>query len=215
MDLRGMNKKAPFITFEGVDGSGKTTQIDHLEKRVLSDLPYDKVLRVREPGGTPVAESIRHILLDDAHSMSSAVEMHFFNAARADLLEKRVYPALKEGVPVFYDRFYDSTTVYQGHAGGLKVKAVRAINEIVFSSEYIDATFLLDISLKTSYARRLGEKADRIEAKGDTYLENVIRGYQAEEKLHDRIIKIDGEQSVDEVHEDIWNHFVKVHKKYV
>lgn len=213
-----IEKRAPLVTFEGVDGSGKTTQIELLKQRVLEELGYERVFVYREPGGTNLGEEVRKLLKNNDFEMSGNVELHLFLAARQHLLETYVFNNINKGQPVIYDRFYDSTTVYQGHAGNKDPQEIREINETILPRNMIDATYLIRINADTSIERRegRGKEEDRIEGKGTQYLRQVIEGYDIEAKHYSNTFEvIDGDKSEDKVHEDIWNHFLTINEKYV
>ena len=135
-----------FITFEGIDACGKSTQIKLLSK-YLTDKGIENIL-IREPGGTPFSEELRQILLNSIDDINIISEMMLFEAARADLTEKVIKPALDKDVYVLCDRFYDSTTAYQGYGRGLPVEELERLHLIATSSLKPDKTIFLDISLE-------------------------------------------------------------------
>ena len=144
-----------FITFEGIDGCGKSTQIKLLTG-YLDEKGRDYLL-VREPGGTVIGEKIRSILLDkENYEMSPAAELLLFEAARAQIVEEKIRPAVEAGKVVICDRFYDSTFAYQGVARDLGEDVVISLNDIATSGLAPDITFLLDLSVKDAFARRNG-----------------------------------------------------------
>jgi len=172
-----MPKRGLFITFEGPEGSGKSTHSGllcaFLREKGL------KVLHTREPGGTPISEKIRRVLLDPRNKdMDVVSEMLLYMAARAQVVKKIILPALKKGEIVICDRFLDATLAYQGYAGGIDIKLIRQIGKLVTSGISPDVTFLLDIDTKKGLARA-GKTKDRIERKPFLYHENVRRGYLA------------------------------------
>jgi dTMP kinase len=201
-----------FITFEGTEGSGKSTQIALLCKR-LASLGHT-VCALREPGGTPIGEEIRHTLKhsDINHGMTSETELLLMNASRAQLVEEMIRPALKGGGIVVCDRFYDSTIAYQGHGRGLDLAMVRQIIACAVGGTRPDLTLLLMVPVKMSEARRLGRLLpglenvrDRMEEADRGFFERVEEGYR---KLaaaeQDRIKTIDATLAVERVSEEIW-----------
>lgn len=181
-----------FITFEGIDGCGKSTQIglltDWLEKRKA-----DFVL-VREPGGTPVGEKIRTILLDKENDgMSTVAELLLFEAARAQIVSERIRPALCEGRYVICDRFFDSTYAYQGVARNLGTDLVNGLNRMAAGGLEPDLTFFLDISVDESFKRRRSRaiEDDRIELLGRDFQNKVRGGYLEAAKASQRIKTVD------------------------
>ena len=147
--------KGLFITFEGIDGCGKSTQI-RLVTEYLDALGKEYLL-VREPGGTEIGEKIRSILLDkENNEMSPAAELLLFEAARAQIVDEKIRPAIEAGTTVICDRFYDSTFAYQGVARSLGEDLVITLNDIATSGLAPDITFLLDLSVEDAFARRKG-----------------------------------------------------------
>ena len=197
-----------FITFEGLDGCGKTTQIELLKDRLVS-MGYN-VLATREPVGTKISERIRDIILDvDNSDMSDTCEMMLYAAARAQLVEEVIKPLLGNHAVVLCDRFIDSSYVYQGIARGLGVDVVRRINEIALAGVYPDATIFFDIPLEESKKRRLGD--DRIESEKMEFHKKVYEGYLHIAKMFpDRIHVIDASASVDEVADRVFGYVKKL-----
>lgn len=194
-----------FISFEGIDFCGKTTQINLL-KKFLEDIGR-RVEIIREPGGTAISEKIREILLNKKHlEMCDETEIFLFSAARAQVVREVIRPLLAEGCVVIADRFHDSTTAYQGFGRGLSSDAVSKINEIATGGTVPDLTFYLRLSVEESTRRKNVCKAelDRIEKSNDTFYSNVIGGY---EKLAlefpERIKGVNGEKEASEVHLEI------------
>jgi dTMP kinase len=195
-----------FISFEGLDSSGKTTQARLLVddfKKIRKD-----VLFLREPGGTEISEKIRSILLDRGHhTLSQTTELLLFSAARAQLVAEVIVPALNAGKVVICDRFYDSTTAYQGYGRGLKIEEVEVLNRIAVSGTLPALTLFIDVDLAELRRRRIaaGVTADRMEASGDTFYENVLNGYRAIVRSEtQRVRRIDGMRSIDDIHSEIW-----------
>lgn len=188
-----------FIVFEGVDHSGKTTQIDLAEKWLTSR--GHNVLRFREPGGTPAGERIREVLLDKALSVVPLCEMLLFMASRVQLLEQKIEPALSSGHVILLDRYWFSTFAYQGIAGHL---GGNRVTDLVFllGLRRPDLVVMLDGDPERLSSRHLGAR-DRIEAKGLEYQREVRDGYQRLALMRDvkdlfRVVNAEG--SVEEVH---------------
>ena len=192
--------KGLFVAFEGVDRSGKTTQLQLLAQRLSEK---HEVLLTREPGGTPVAEAIRVLLLADDVQMSARCEALLFAAARADHVERTIRPALERGAVVISDRFVDSSLAYQGVARGLGVDDVERINHWATDALEPDLTIMLDLPIGTS-SQRDGE-VDRMENEGESFQARVQRGLLdlAGRAAH-RYAVIDASPSVDEVADLVW-----------
>lgn len=163
------------ITFEGIDGCGKTTQMKQLEQYFENS--GKDVLTLREPGGTELSEQIRDILLDSKGVISTMSELLLFAAARAQLVENIIRPAIAAGTIVLCDRFYDSTTAYQGYGRGLPLEDVAKINQIATGGLVPNITFFLNISLDESKIRSHNRYRDRIEKAGDAFFERVLHGF--------------------------------------
>jgi dTMP kinase len=177
-----------FVTFEGVDGSGKSTQAE-LAAAFLAESGRE-VVAIREPGGTPLGERIRELLLDGP-AMSSWAEAALFAAARAELAEEVIRPALARGDTVVSDRYLDSSLAYQGVARGLGVERVLELNAAV-ADLLPDRTFVLLVDEETS-AERLGLRPDRMEREGGQFRQAVQAGYEAlAERFPERIVLLDG-----------------------
>ncbi|MBI4398376.1 MAG: dTMP kinase [Candidatus Omnitrophica bacterium] len=175
-------KKGFLLTFEGAEGCGKSTQI-RFAGRWLKRKGY-RVELVREPGGTPVAEAIRNILLHGKGAMSSATETFLFLAARRDLVEKKIRPALKAGNIVLSDRFQDSTWVYQTYAGNFPRSAFEKAGREATGGLEPDLTFIFDVPVRVGLGR--AGKTDRIEKKSLAFHERVRKGYLEIAKRHKR-----------------------------
>jgi dTMP kinase len=195
-----------FISFEGLDGSGKTTQITLLAER-LTALQFGVVF-LREPGGTAISERIRDILLDKKHlGMNETTELFLFSAARAQVVNEVIKPALAGQQVVIADRYVDSTTAYQGYGRGLSMEAVRAINQAATQGVMPRLTFMIDLDLDELVRRKkqTGADADRMELSGRAFYEKVRRGYLAMAEAEPARFKvIDGRQSVEAIREEIW-----------
>jgi len=207
MTTRKKSKPGLFVTFEGIDGCGKSTQLK-LAERFLSESGR-KVARLREPGSTPVAEKIRKILLSNHSSINDVTELLLYEAARSEITAGEIAPLLKSGHIVLCDRFYDSTTAYQGYGRGLDVTMVRRLHRVAVGDVKPDLTLLFDIDLKTASAR-LGRKRDRLESQPRAFHNRVRRGFleiAAKEKT--RVKVIDGARPVEEVFEDVKKHLLR------
>lgn len=164
-----------FIVFDGPDGSGKSTQIERFTGYCRSH-GVDPV-EVREPGGTSIGEQIRRVLLDPANAeMSLRCEMMLYMASRAQLIEERIRPALRQGRFVLADRFVSSTLAYQGAAGGLPLEDIRAVARVAIGDDWPDLVVVFDVDEETA-ARRLNPLLDRMEQKGTAFHRLVRRGY--------------------------------------
>ncbi len=192
--------KGHFITVEGIDGVGKSTQAALIEA-VLDSAGYD-VLRLREPGGVKISEQIRAILLDPANAeMGDVCELLLYEAARAQLVHQVIRPALAAGKTVVCDRFYDSTTAYQAFADGLDRNMVSQANELAVDGCRPDLTLVFDLPVEDALRRRSGREAeDRLELKGLEFQERVAAGFRAVAVDEpDRVKLIDAGGSIAEV----------------
>lgn len=192
--------KGHFITVEGIDGVGKSTQAALIEA-VLDSAGYD-VLRLREPGGAKISEQIRAILLDPANAeMGDVCELLLYEAARAQLVHQVIRPALAAGKTVVCDRFYDSTTAYQAFADGLDRNMVSQANELAVDGCRPDLTLVFDLPVEDALRRRSGREAgDRLELKGLEFQERVAAGFRAVAADEpDRVKLIDAGGSIAEV----------------
>ena len=179
-----------FITLEGIDGCGKSTQARLLAAAL--EHAGCAVLRLREPGGTEISEKIRALLLDPANAaMSETCELLLFEAARAQLVEEVIVPALAAGQVVVCDRFYDSTTAYQAFADGLDCSMVRSANALAVGECTPRLTLVYDVSVDEALARRAARAGqDRMELKGDVFQESVAAGFRAIAKLEPERVKL-------------------------
>ena len=204
-------RRGRFITFEGGEGCGKSTQVARL-KEALEQAGQDVVL-TREPGGTWLGEKIRFLLKDqDEEEPCDRAELLLFLAARAQLVRRVIRPALERGAWVVSDRFSDSTLAYQGYGRGLDLATLRLANDFACEGLAPDRTFLLDIDRATAARRldkrqaELGAAADRIERAGDDFHERLRAGYAALAAAEpERIVRIDATRSREGVWEQIWN----------
>jgi dTMP kinase len=195
------------ISFEGIDKSGKTTQANLLVKK-FEELGY-KVLFLREPGGNFISEKIREILLDSKyHEMDYKTEFLLYSASRAQLVEKVIKPALKESTIVICDRYYDSSTAYQGFGRGIDLSIIDFINNFAAGIKP-DITFFIDVDLNESKNRLLkqGNEKDRLESAGDIFFNKVRDGfYYIAKNEPERMKIIDGTRSENEIAGILWNY---------
>ncbi|TAL70884.1 MAG: dTMP kinase [Bacteroidetes bacterium] len=197
------------ITFEGIDGCGKTTQIGLLSSYLREN--GKEVLTLREPGGTEFSEKIRDLLLHSKDKLTAQSELFLFESARADLVEKIIKPELEKGTIVILDRFYDSTTAYQGYGRQIDLNVVNASNHLASKNLKPDITFFLDIPLELSYQRSNHRKLDKIEKSGDEFFTRVIDGYKkiaGEEP--ERIVNIDGTKPIGEIFKTIMDKMINL-----
>ncbi|HIC83271.1 MAG TPA: dTMP kinase [Candidatus Marinimicrobia bacterium] len=195
--------RGKFITFEGIDGCGKTTQAEMLfELLEKQKLP---ISFVREPGGDPISESIRKLLLHSEEIMSDRAEALLMIASRAQLTDKVILPYLLNGRWVVADRYADSTLAYQGGGRGLSSTALEEINYFGTYTLKPDLTFFIDISVEEAN-KRVSVSRDRIEKEGDEFQQKVRDFYtNLHTKELERVILINGENSIDAIHNEIWS----------
>lgn len=202
-----LSGRGRLITLEGIDGTGKTTQIASLSaslrERGIS------VLELREPGGTAIGEAIRQILLDNKHSgMSDETELLLFTAARAQSVREIMLPALANGTWIICDRFLDSTLAYQGYGRGMDLATINSINGFAVDGCRPDITILLDLPVETAVSRLSSRqtKADRLDGESRAFMQRTRDGYLAA-AAHEpnRIIVINAEQSATDLAKNIFN----------
>lgn len=207
-----MNGRGKFITFEGPEGGGKTTQAKRLLARMAAE-GYEAIY-TREPGGTPTGEAIREILQYDkaGEPLCDQTEVLLFSASRAQLVRKVIIPALERGTNVICDRFADSTTVYQGYGRGFDVEQMIAINNFAINGAVPDLTLLMDVEISTGFdriasrQRELFQKSDRIENEAREFHERVRNGYLAlAQRYAERFRAVDATRDPSEVEIDVWN----------
>lgn len=189
-----------FITFEGLDFSGKSTQVRRLEADLRS--AGRDVLVLREPGGTPVGESIRNVLLDRATlHLTPQAELFLFSASRAQLVEQVIRPALGRGTVVICDRFYDSTTAYQGGGRGLDAALIRAVNRAATNGLVPDLTLFLDVPEDERHRRRevMRIERDRMESNDADFYRRVRDAFLELARQESRVHLIDGTRPADDV----------------
>jgi dTMP kinase len=190
-----------FITFEGLDYSGKSTQAkllhEYLKRKKI------KSILLREPGGTKISEKIRNILLDREHlEMTPLTEFMLFSASRSQLVSQVIKPHLKKGYVVICDRYYDSSTAYQAYGGSLESGSVQKVNNIATGNLKPDLTFLIDISPKKAFSRsgKRGSILDRMEAKNLAFYDRVYRGFKdIANKNKKRFVVINGTHTIEQV----------------
>ncbi len=204
-----------FITFEGLDFSGKTTQIKLLEEFLKKE--GKKTLIIREPGGTEISEKIREILLDKKNSgMFPETELLLFYASRSQLFNEVILPKLKEGFYILSDRFFDSSIAYQGYGRGLGVDFIKQLNNFALKGYEPDLTFFIDLTIEKIEERKRqfkGSIFDRIETSGRMFYEKVREGYLQLAKDYSRFVLINGDRGIN----DISNEIIKIvtsHPKY-
>lgn len=195
--------KGLLITFEGSDGSGKTTQISLL-KEYLNKKGFE-VIYTREPGGTVISEKIRDIILDNKNSnMSDMCEALLYASSRAQLVTEVIKPAISNGKIVICDRFVESSIVYQGIGRNLGVEKIRLINEAALDGLRADITFMLTIPFEEGLKRKAKQKSlDRLENSGIEFHRKVYAGYITLAETTDYIKTINANRSIEEVHKDI------------
>lgn len=199
--------KPLFITFEGIDGCGKSTQAV-MTYQLLQSHGY-KVKLLREPGSTIVSEKIREILLDKSSKISDITELLLYEAARSEITSQEIQPALKNGTIVLCDRFYDSTTAYQGFGRKLNIRMVKSLHKVAALGIIPDLTFVFDIDIPTAFARR-GKEPDRLESQSKAFFQRVRAGFmEIARKEHRRVKRIDAALSIDKVFDDVKKHLAK------
>lgn len=195
--------KTMFITFEGPDGSGKSTQVKQLNEYLQSR--GCQVLLTREPGGTTIGEHIRQLVLSkQSQGITHQAEALLFSAARAQIVAEVIQPALAAGKIVLCDRYSDSTMAYQGYGLGLDLDALRAITRFATSGLVPDLTIYIDVPVSVGIARKQGDQVNRLDAKEIAYHEQVRKGFlQLASAEPARWVVIDGTRSVDQVQNEI------------
>jgi dTMP kinase len=204
-----MEGKGIFITFEGCESCGKTTQINLLSEYLQK--ANKSVVVTREPGGTAIGEMVRHLLIESASgsNMFPETELLLFAASRAQLVREVICPSLREGKIILCDRFLDSTTVYQGVARRLASESVRAINTFAVGELMPDLTIVIDISADESWVRvqrRPTGKCDRIEQESIDFYKNVREGYLClVQRYPERFVLVDGLLEIKKLSKQIWD----------
>ena len=202
------SSKGLFVSFEGIDGCGKSTQVQLLYDRLLKEgFP---TLLVREPGGTDIAENIRTILLNkDNNEMSPRTEALLMTASRAQLTKEKIIPSLRKGFCVIADRFKDSTLAYQSGGRGLDMDYLISLNDFATQNIEPDLTIFLDIDAESSFQISKND-FDRIESAGLEFQNNVRKIYiELAEKFSDRFFTINARDSISIIHSRIWEKTIK------
>ena len=201
-----------FLTVEGPDGAGKTTQIELL-RDYLSDKGYD-IIVCREPGGTPISEAVRNVILNKEFTeMGHMTELLLYAAARAQLIEEVIRPALEDGKIVICDRFVESSAVYQGIARGMGIDLVYKVNQFAIGDTMPDLTIMIDLDAEAGISRKKKQaELDRMESETIDFHKKVVEGYRQLASLHpDRIYTVDGSLTIEEIHQKIVS---QVNKKF-
>ena len=198
--------KGKFITFEGIDGCGKSTQVEMLVAKLV-DMNID-VISIREPGGSRVSESIRDILLNrKTAELDDRTEALLMTASRAQITKEKILPTLSSGTWVIADRYADSTIAYQGGGRKINIDWLKKLNQFATYETVPDLTFFIDISVEEGVSRQKAEK-DRIEKAGADFQKRTREMYlKLVETNPDRITKIDGSRNIDAIHASIWAKF--------
>ena len=198
------SRKGIFISFEGIDGCGKSTQVKLLLEKLAIEGFITKL--VREPGGAKICEDIREILLDNNNiNMSSRSEALLMTASRAQLTKEEIIPALNNDKCVIADRFKDSTLAYQGGGRNLDIEFLIKLNDFATNNIDPDITFFLDISAETAHSRSNTNKLDRIESIGVEFQNTVREKYlNIAERFKNRIVTINGNETKSLIHSRVW-----------
>ena len=201
-----MTSNKRFISFEGIDFSGKSTQIQLLKNKLIDK--GQEVLILREPGGTQISELIRKILLDKNNlSMTSTTEMLLYSAARNQVLNEKILPALESGTFVIADRYVDSTTAYQGYGRQIPMDLIQQINHVATNDFLPSLTLFLDLPITKMANRRenLNNDMDRLESAGIEFFNRVREGYlKIADKNNNRFYVIDADKNINIIANDIW-----------
>lgn len=199
-------RKGQLITFEGIDGSGKTTQLNLLADYLRRQ--NEAVVVLREPGGTELGEAVRSLLLSSKYKkMSDRSELYLFLAARAQLCNEVIAPALSLGKFVLCDRFIDSTIAYQGYGRGLDPATLKSLNSMATAGISPNITFYLRIPVATAVERMMVRDIapDRMEAQADHFRQAVVKGYDVLAATEPRFVTIKADQSIENIHGIILN----------
>jgi dTMP kinase len=204
-----------FITFEGIDFCGKSTQVELLKN--YFERKGKSVQVIREPGGTEISEKIRDILLDKKNNkMFMETELLLFSASRAQLVREKINPFIKQGEIVISDRFHDSSTAYQGFGRGLPIDSVLNVHKLAIGETIPDITFVIDIPVEVAVKRKsekTHQELDRIEVSSNDFFEKVRNGYLTLAKNEKRFRVIDGTQSIEIIHKLIINYIEELEPK--
>ena len=208
-----ISNKSLFISFEGIDGCGKSTQV----KMLMNRFEFDGIdsLLVREPGGTQISEEIREVLLKNRNeNMAERTEALLMTASRAQLTHDVIIPSLDSGLIVIADRFKDSTLAYQGGGRGLDINYLLQLNDFATFELDPDITFFIDVTTDEGHRRLNSKNPDRIEGAGKIFQEKVREQYLKLARIYsDRFIVLDGEKTVEEIHQIIWLEINKIQEK--
>lgn len=195
MQAKGNGK---LVVFEGLDGSGTTTQVGMLAEYLKEE--GFSVIKVKEPGGTPLGRKVRDLLLDDKGlKIEPLSELLLYEVSRAQLIREKIIPELNKGSIVISDRFAISSVAYQGYGRGIPIERVKKLNEIAVAGVEPDITFFLDIELEEREKRTLERKPDRIEKEKLEFYRRVKQGYLEEIKSAPEAVIIDGSSSKEEI----------------
>lgn len=204
-----------FITFEGIDFCGKSTQVELLKN--YFERKGKSVQVIREPGGTEISEKIRDILLDKKNNkMFMETELLLFSASRAQLVREKINPFIKQGEIVISDRFHDSSTAYQGFGRGLPIDSVLNVHKLAIGETIPDITFIIDIPVEVAVKRKsekTHQELDRIEVSSNDFFEKVRNGYLTLAKKEKRFRIVDGTQSIETIHKLIINYIEELEHK--
>ena len=212
----GKKKKGIYIVFEGIVGSGKTTQSKLLVERLKKEFPRREIVWTREPGGSEIAGAIRRIVqaTEYEETMEPVSECYLYAAARAQMLRKVVIPVIKRGGIIISDRSFVTSIAYQGAGRGLDYKTVLKINETAIDGTRPDILFFVDMDPAVSLKRTRDAVGDKWERMGLAFFQQAKKGYDyAEKKLGKIWVNIDGNGTVEEVHEKIYKNVLKLLKK--
>jgi len=204
-----------FITFEGIDFCGKSTQVELLKDYLVKKNKQVEI--IREPGGTEISEKIREVLLDKKHyHMFMETEIFLFSSSRAQLVREKIRPFLGKGFYVISDRFHDSTTAYQGFGRGIDINIVEHINKLAIGETVPDITFIIDIPVKVAEERKkikTNTDLDRIEISDSVFFEKVRNGYLKLAEKEARFRVIDGTLNIEEIHNRIIKEIILLEKR--
>lgn len=191
--------RGKFIVFEGIDGSGKSTQVRLLEQALqVRNIPVE---RIREPGATSIGERIRELLLNTRSRMNTVCELFLYMAARAQLVQECILPLLKRGTWVVCDRYVYSSAAYQGAAGGMGIDRVMNIGQVAIDGAVPEKVFLLDLKPSEATRRMEGKAADRIEKRGLEYQNKVRIGFRRlKSRLGRKLVILQATQSPEDLH---------------
>lgn len=213
MTQMSISNKSLFISFEGIDGCGKSTQV----KMLMNRFEFDGIdsLLVREPGGTQISEEIREVLLKNRNeNMAERTEALLMTASRAQLTHDVIIPSLDSGLIVIADRFKDSTLAYQGGGRGLDINYLLQLNDFATFELDPDITFFIDVTADEGHRRLNSKNPDRIEGAGKIFQEKVREQYLKLARIYsDRFIVLDGKKTPEEIHQIIWLEINNIQEK--